>query len=586
MAGRIPSSFVDGLIANSDIVEVIGRFVPLQKKGHEYMACCPFHDEKTPSFSVSPSKQFYYCFGCGAGGSVVKFLMSYRKMDFVEAVETLAQFAGVEVPRESGGAPEDNKQRKQTLAVLAQTFELYRKNLVAIPTATEYLARRGIDENTATVFGLGYAPDGYDNLKRHFGTGYDEQMLLRAGLLAQKPDTTRTYDKFRHRLMFPIRDRRGRVIAFGGRVLKNEDQPKYLNSPETEVFNKRRTLYGAYEIKGSGRLDQIIVVEGYMDVVSLYAHGVKNAVATLGTAVTQEHMRQLFRLCDRLVFCFDGDLAGRKAAARALEQALALSLDGRSVSFTFLPEGEDPDSFVRAHGKEALEKTTTEATPLSVFLFDHLSHELDLGLPEGCAAFAERARPMLASMPRGTFRDLVTAELAGRAGVETGHLAARKTARRPQPLRAEYKSRLNFSPERVAIARLLLDPSLASLANCDKLRKLDRPGGTLLVDMITRIRQNPGIKTAALLEHYRDSKYEKALIRLLKDWQTLTGEKTQFEKNAPTEFEDSMQHLYKLLQEQAPKNPANQTKARTLSEEDKEQVRKHLERLDPHHSAL
>ena len=571
-AGRIPSDFVDQLIANSDIVEVIGKFVPLQKKGQEYMACCPFHEEKTPSFSVIPRKQFYYCFGCGAGGSVVKFLMEYRKMDFVEAIETLAQFAGVEVPRESG-APRDDGRHKQLLAALAGAFEFYRKNLAGIPTAAEYLERRGIDRDTADTFGLGYAPPGFDNLRRHFADGYDERLLLDAGLLSRKEDDRSAYDKFRGRLMFPIRDRRGRVIAFGGRVLKDEDRPKYLNSPETSVFHKRNTLYGAYETRKSGGFDRLIVVEGYMDVVSLHARGIRNAVATLGTAVTHEHVRQLFRLCKQLVFCFDGDLAGRKAAASALEQSLALFYGGYSVSFMFLPEGEDPDSFVAAHGKEAVEKILGEATPLSVFLFDHLRAELDLALPEGRASFTERARPMLAEVPRGAFRELLAEELADKAGVKAGQLLAAPERARPPMTRPAATHKTRFSGVRITIALLLLDPSLARRVKAyDDIRELNRPGVALLVDMLNRARQNPEITTAALLEQYRGGEHEEALIQLVR-WPA--------PPDTAAEFEHAMEHLRGLAREQAFEQLVEKSKTRPLNEKEQEQLQDYLKSRVP-----
>ena len=570
MAGRIPSNFIDELLANSDIVEVIGRFVQLQKKGREYMACCPFHEEKTPSFSVNPQKQFYYCFGCGAGGTAVKFLMEYRKMDFVEAIETLAQFAGVEVPRETGG-PAVSKHRKQILEALAKASEFYRAKLAGTPAAGEYLAQRGIDKNTAAAFGLGYAPEGFDKLKRLFAGVCDDRLLLKAGLLGKNDATGRTYDKFRNRLMFPIRDKQGHTVAFGGRVLKNEDQPKYLNSPETEVFHKRRTLYGAYEIREVRKLDEVIVVEGYMDVVSLFAHGVKNTVATLGTAVTGEHLQQLFRLCDKLVFCFDGDLAGRKAAARALRQALPLFHDGRTVRFMFLPEGEDPDSFIKARGKEAMQKVAGEAAPLSVFMFEHLSEALDLSLPEGQAAFAERARPLLAEIPRGTFRDLIAKELAGKAGVEIEHLSSfSPQAQKPRPTPIADGRKSLYSTVRVAVALLLSDPSLAELAlPHDKIRGIKRPGTKLLADMLARVEQNPKMTSAALLEHYHGSEYEQTLIDLL-GWPPVTS--------STTEFKHVMQHLHRVPEDQELQNLIEKSRTQALSEKEKNDLRAYLSR--------
>ena len=575
MAGRIPSNFIDELLARSDIVEIIERFVPLQKKGQEYMARCPFHEERTPSFSVSPRKQIYYCFGCGVGGSVLKFLMEYRKMDFVEAVETLAQFEGIEVPREGGRAPGE-KQHKPILAALSKASEFYRKNLTSTPTASHYLTQRGIDETTSAAFNLGYAPDSFDSLKRFFEGNYDERLLLKSGLLSQKEATGHSYDKFRNRLMFPIRDRRGHTIAFGGRSLKEEDQPKYLNSPENEVFHKRRTLYGVHEIRENRKLEEIIVVEGYMDVISLYTHGIKNVVATLGTAVTDEHIRQLFRLCNRLVFCFDGDLAGHKAAVSALQHTLSVFRDGQSVGFLFLPKQEDPDSFVKTHGREALEQAAAEATPLSVFMFDHLSDHLDLALPEGRAAFAERVRPLLAETPRGAFRELITEELAKKAGVDAKHLLpAAPGASKPPPKWSGGGRKNRYSTVRVAVALLLLDPALEELAlPCDEICKIDRPGTALLTSMLTHIKNNPNITTAALLEQYRGGEYEQSLIQLL-NWEP--------PPDTASEFKHAMVNLHKLFEEQAFEQLIKKSQTESLSEKEKNELQSYLNHKAPLH---
>ncbi len=547
MAGRIPSAFIDNLLTGVDIVEVISQFVPLQKKGQEYMACCPFHEEKTPSFSVSPQKQLYYCFGCNVGGNVTKFLMEYSNIGFVDAIETLAKIANVDVPRE-GGDPAADEEYKSLFDVLSKAAGLYRKSLGRAKHAVDYLARRGIEENTAEVFGIGYAPDGFDNLKRFFGREYNERLLLKAGLVAKKDDKP-AYDRFRQRLMFPIRDRQGRTIAFGGRVLQAEGQPKYLNSPETALFKKSRTIYGAYEIRKCRKLDSVLVVEGYMDVVSLFNHGIENVVATLGTAFTKEHVHQLFQLCDKLVFCFDGDLAGQKAAVSALEQVLPAFHEGKTVEFMFLPEQEDPDSFVQKHGRREFEKAIAQATPLSLFMFDHLRAGLDLSIPEVRAKFATRARPMLGSLPQGTMRELLTEQLAQKAGMAISHLQAVSTKKqrpfRQQSLptgRGNYRER-QYSMARVAAALLLSTPSFAELVDlpCDEIRAIDLPEAGFLADLIEYCRQVPGATMPVLFERYRGGDYEQLFIQLSK--MPLSGNKEE-------EFRQSTARLTRYLETQ------------------------------------
>ena len=570
MVGRIPSRFIDELLANSDIVGVIERFVPLQKKGREYMACCPFHEEKTPSFSVSPRKQFFYCFGCGVGGSAIQFLMQHQKIEFVEAVESLAQMAGLEVPREGGGAAVE-AQVKPVFAALVAVSELYQKNLADSPAVNHYLKQRGIDPETIKTFALGYAAAGFDNLKRAFSGKQREQILLKAGLLARKEGTDHSYDKFRDRLMFPIRDGRGRTIAFGGRVMKDDDQPKYLNSPETQVFHKRRTLYGIYEIRGNRKLDQVLVVEGYMDVVSLHAHGIKNAVATLGTAVTQQHIQQLFRLCSQLVFCFDGDQAGRKAANSALQQALPVFRDGYNISFMTLPQGEDPDSFVKTQGQEALNTAIRNAVPLSAFMFDTLREQLDLSLPEGRAAFVERARPLLGQLPQGAFRNEVTSDFADKAGIESGYLLNPATQpAKPIQSRDGDRKKIRHSLVRVAISMLLGNPGLARDAlSSEEIRGIDRPGTALLADMLEHVRRKPQITAAALLEQYRNSEYETALVKLL-HWEA--------PPDAQAEFQDVMQRLHQISEQQTLNKLIRKSQTATLSEQEQKELHAHLSR--------
>ncbi|WP_111657486.1 DNA primase [Isoalcanivorax indicus] len=418
---RIPDSFIQDLLARTDLVEVIDARVPLKKTGRNYSACCPFHNEKTPSFTVAPDKQFYYCFGCGAKGNAVGFLMEYEHLSFPEAVKQLADKAGVEVPRERPETADDRarKDHVQTLYdLLARADRFYRQQLKNAPerqTAVKYLKGRGLSGEIAARFGIGFAPPGFDNLIS--GLSLDERGLalaLEAGLLVRREDTGRTYDKFRDRIMFPIRDSRGRTIGFGGRVL-GDSKPKYLNSPETPVFHKGRELYGLWEWRQSrDKSTQLFVVEGYMDVIALAQHGVDNAVATLGTATTEEHAQKLFRQVDEVVFCFDGDDAGRRAAWRALESALATLEDGKQARFLFLPEGEDPDTLVRQQGREALLAMAADAPSLSEFLFRHLEEGLDVRSVDGRARLARLALPFIAKVKGDFYRSLLRRELAER----------------------------------------------------------------------------------------------------------------------------------------------------------------------------
>ena len=400
MAGRIPQAFIDEIVARADIVEVINARVPLKKSGREFKACCPFHNEKSPSFWVSPDKQFYHCFGCGAHGTVIGFLMQYEKMDFVDAVADLAQRAGMELPREAGAARETGGADLHDLMSRASRF--FEQNLADQPRAHQYLRYRGIDAATQAKFTLGFATDSWDALLKRLGADEDERRrLLQVGLVIER-DTrggeraAGFYDRFRDRLMFPIRDSRGRVIAFGGRII-DQGEPKYLNSPETPLFHKGRELYGLYEAR-QARSDfkRLMIVEGYMDVVRLHQAGITYAVATLGTATTQEHLNKIFRMTSELVFCFDGDRAGRQAAWRALENALPLAEDGREFRFIFLPEGHDPDTLVAAEGKEAFEERLKTAIPLSEYLVQHLSAEVDLQHIDGRAKLKALAAPLFA----------------------------------------------------------------------------------------------------------------------------------------------------------------------------------------------
>ncbi|MBB2496745.1 DNA primase [Aquipseudomonas ullengensis] len=424
MAGLIPQSFIDDLLNRTDIVEVVSSRIQLKKAGKNYTACCPFHKEKTPSFSVSPDKQFYYCFGCGAGGNALGFVMDHDSLDFPLAIEELAKRAGMEIPREEGGR--NHKPRQPTdsplYPLLTAASDYYRQALKSHPTrkaAVTYLKGRGLSGEIARDFGLGFAPPGWDNLLKHLGgDSLQQKAMIDAGLLIENADTKRTYDRFRDRVMFPIRDSRGRIIAFGGRVL-GDDKPKYLNSPETPVFHKGQELYGLYEARKNNRdLDEIMVVEGYMDVIALAQQGLRNAVATLGTATSEEHLKRLFRLVPSVLFCFDGDAAGRKAAWRALESTLPSLQDGRRARFLFLPDGEDPDSLVRAEGTDAFRaRINQHAQPLAEYFFQQLSEEADPRSLEGKAHLVTLAAPLIDKIPGNNLRTLMRQRLGEITGL-------------------------------------------------------------------------------------------------------------------------------------------------------------------------
>nr|WP_298055807.1 DNA primase [uncultured Halomonas sp.] len=423
MAGQIPQRFIDDLLGRVDVVEVVGERVQLKKAGRNYSGLCPFHQEKTPSFTVSADKQFYHCFGCGANGNALRFLMEYDKLPFPEAVEQLAGRLGIDVPREGADDPraqQREKKRKEGVNLLELAASFYRERLKMQEgqPAQRYLSGRGLSDEVIKTYGIGYAPAGWEALKQHLGArGIGEPVQVEYGLLIHREDTGRTYDRFRDRVMFPIRDLRGRTIAFGGRVM-GDDQPKYLNSPETPVFHKGRELYGLYEARqASSKLEQLVIVEGYMDVVALAQYGIHNAVATLGTATTEDHLTRLFRLVSRVVFCFDGDRAGRQAASRALETALPQMIDGREARFLFLPEGDDPDSLVRREGTQAFQDRVTCAMPLSEFLFEQAAQGRDLNTVEGRERFASQVLEALNKVPDGMLKSLLLESLAQRSGL-------------------------------------------------------------------------------------------------------------------------------------------------------------------------
>ncbi len=528
MRGRIPDSFIDDLLARVDIVDVIERRVPLKKAGREWTARCPFHDERSPSFYVSPVKQFFHCFGCGAHGSAIKFLMDYERLEFLDAVEELAQAVGLKVPH-AGGDERPREDRTDLYGILEAAAAWFQHELPNSPTAQAYCRKRGLDADTVQCFRIGWAPSGWDGLLRALGTTPERLALLdQAGLIAGG-ERGKRYDRFRERLMFPILDRRGRVIAFGGRIIpganpagedpqagvaartsQQGDGPKYLNSPETPLFHKGRELFALWQVKQANvRLVRLLVVEGYMDVIALHQHGLPIAVATLGTSTSADHAELLFRAAPDVYFCFDGDKAGRAAAWRALESVLPHLRDGRQAMFLFLPDGEDPDSLVRKEGKVGFEQRLQSAMPLSEYFFEELGHDVNLSSLDGRARLAERARPLLAKLPDGAFRDLMLLELTRRTGVQSA-AGVKEVATRVLPRAVAKRSLV-----RGVIALLLAQPGLAEqVAPPYPFAALNKPGVDLLIELLELARARPGISTASLLEHFAERPEAAALHKL------------------------------------------------------------------------
>jgi DNA primase len=524
MSGRIPQSFIDEVLNRTDIVELIDTRVPLRKAGREYKACCPFHTEKTPSFTVSQVKQFYHCFGCGMHGTAITFLMDYEHMEFVEAIEELARRAGLEVPRETDAGQARTPSTVPHYALLERVAAYYQEQLRTHPQAgraVEYLKQRGLTGDIATRFTIGYAPPGWENLATALDADNTvKKQLLELGLTIERDTGNSAYDRFRDRIQFPIRDRRGRTIGFGGRVL-DDSTPKYLNSPESPVFHKGQELYGMFEARKTVRkLERILVVEGYMDVVALAQFEINYAVATLGTATTHEHLETLFRTVPEVVFCFDGDRAGREAAWRALENTLPVLRDGREARFLFLPDGEDPDSLVRKSGKAALEQQIASATHLSDFFFERLAAKLDTNSIDGRARLVTLANPLLARLPDSIFRQLMVEQLATLTQTTPDRLADRleilpaATASRPPPKKPMQKSGQR-SPVRQALELLLYQPSLAMDINQTAiLQHCDVPGVPLLLEVIELLQKQPELSTGALLEHWRGREESQFLYKL------------------------------------------------------------------------
>ncbi|UNB62681.1 DNA primase [Pseudomonas syringae group genomosp. 7] len=642
MAGLIPQSFIDDLLNRTDIVDVVSSRVQLKKAGKNYTACCPFHKEKTPSFSVSPDKQFYYCFGCGAGGNALGFIMDHDNLDFPQAVEDLAKAAGMEVPREQSVKGQKPRQPTDSplYPLLTAAAEFYRQALKSHPSrkaAVDYLKGRGLSGEIARDFGLGFAPPGWDNLYKHLSSdSLQQKVMIDAGLLIENAETGKRYDRFRDRVMFPIRDSRGRVIAFGGRVL-GDDKPKYLNSPETPVFHKGQELYGLFEARKFNRnLDEIIVVEGYMDVIALAQQGLRNAVATLGTATSEEHLKRLFRVVPNVLFCFDGDQAGRNAAWRALEATLSNLQDGRRARFLFLPEGEDPDTLVRSEGTDAFKaRINQHAQPLADYFFEQLTKESDPRSLEGKAHMATLAAPLIDKVPGANLRILMRqrlTEITGLTGEAVSQLVQSAPADAPpsydpyvdydaMPDFADYQPQGGYEPQQewtakktggqnqkkwdnkpwgkkgkrqdfeprtprvptaveppmqAALRTLLHHPELAEkVENASHFAAEDQSNAQLLVALIEARQKNPGLRSLQLIARWHGTEQGRLLRALAeKEWLIEAD-------NLEQQFFDTITSLSARQRERSLEHLISKARQTELSAEEKIQLRELLNRNVP-----
>jgi len=576
VSGRIPREFIDELLVRVDIVDLIDSHLPLKKTGNNFVARCPFHAEKTPSFSVNRKKQFFHCFGCGASGNAISFLMDFSHLDFVEAVEDLAGFVGIDVPRESSDyRPKQKKDDLNSLyALMEQVAAFYAEQLRTSDEgkkAVEYLKNRGVSGDCAGDFMLGYAPDEWKALASRF----DQKLLLDAGLLVTK-ESGQPYDRFRGRIMFPIRDKRARIIGFGGRVL-DDSLPKYLNSPETSLFHKGKEVYGLYELlEKNPKPQRILIVEGYMDVIALAQFGIHYAVAALGTAASQAHLDLLFRFSSELVFCFDGDKAGREAAWRAMESAFSSLKDGRQIRIMLLPQNHDPDSLVREEGVDGFIGRMQTADTLSEYFFGHFSKELNLSEMEGRAQLVNKAKPYLEKLPESVFKEMMFArlkELSGWANLDVSENAttlASKQDRKTGRNRPQDGGRL--SSARVAIALLVQNPKLADLIEQREIdwSGLEFSGAALFKNILQMIADKNPANAAVLMECYRDTAEEKPIKALALLDSQVADDKIE------AVFCDSLDRLLTQARETALTGLLNKGKTSGLDAQEKELLRKML----------
>ncbi|MBA5764282.1 DNA primase [Vibrio sp. 404] len=578
MAGHIPRSFIDDLLARLDIVDIIDARVKLKKKGKNYGACCPFHNEKTPSFSVSQEKQFYHCFGCGAHGNAIDFMMEYERLEFVEAIDELASFLGLDVPREQrqGGGfrndqPQASSDQKRSLYDLMGSIGQFYRDQLKQPNskiAIQYLKDRGLSGEIVQKFGIGYVADEWDLVRKNFGQQPATQEMLVSGGMLIENDKGNRYDRFRGRVMFPIRDRRGRVIGFGGRVL-GDGTPKYLNSPETPIFHKGKELYGLYEVLQAYREPpRILVVEGYMDVVALAQYGVDYSVASLGTSTTGDHLQVLFRQTSTVVCCYDGDRAGREAAWRAMENALPFLTDGRQLKFMFLPDGEDPDSFIRQQGKQAFEQQMDSAMSLSEFMFSSLMQQVDVSSREGMAKLTSLAVPLIDKVPGGTLRLYLRDLLGKRLGLmderQLQQLISKEAQKEARPLPHQEIKR---TPMREVIALLIQNPSYADMVpDLSSVKSLTVPGLSLLLEVLEYCQQHPNITTGQLLEQWRNSSQSALMLRLA-GWQIPLDD-----DNETDIFLDSLDRILSQCVEKQIENLQAKERSIGLSAEEKREL--------------
>lgn len=565
---NIPREFIDLLIAKVDIVDLINTHLPLRKKsGANYFARCPFHNEKSASFSVSQPKQFYYCFGCGAHGNVIDFMMQHDRLNFPEAIESLARIAGMELPKSSDGTPYKKDESLPVLYdLMTHITKYYYDQLSKSPRAIEYLKGRGVSGNIAKQFSLGYAHPGWNHIIDEFGkTEADKKKLLDSGIAIRK-EGGGLYDRFRDRIMFPIHDYRGRIIGFGGRILE-QGEPKYLNSPETVLFQKGHELYGLYHaLQAHRRLDRVLIVEGYMDVIALFQQGITYAVATLGTATTTHHLQRLYRFTSDIIFCFDGDQAGRTAAWRALQTIMPIMQDNLQIRFLFLPDGEDPDSLVRKEGKDNFEYRIKRSMSLSEFFFVTLMKQSDLSTMEGRARLASTALPMIKQIPDGIYQGIMLDELAKRARVDLDELkpAQIETAQiQVQPLLSQ-KSKI--APAlRKAMALLVQNPQLAALIK-EPLPQSKATGIEFFKQLIEIARTRPNINTGAFLEHWRGQKEESFVAKLS------TEQLTVPETGIDNEFLGTLRQLTILAIDEEINHLLAKAAQGNLSEEEKQDL--------------
>jgi len=579
MAGRISRQYIDDLLARADIVELVNSRVTLKKAGKNYQACCPFHNEKSPSFTVSQDKQFYHCFGCGEHGNAISFLMEFDRLDFVDAIEELSSHCGMEVVREENNASPAEQRRQQQIyqqkqgdyELMTQVSRFFQQQLKVASDknkAVDYLKGRGLTGEIVKRFGIGYISDAWDGMMKVFSAnGQANQQLVDLGMAIQG-DKNKPYDRFRGRIMFPIRDKRGRVIGFGGRVFGDE-KPKYLNSPETRIYHKGQELYGLYEAKQANKnLERLVVVEGYMDVVALAQHGVDYAVASLGTSTTAEQLQTLFRTVKEVICCYDGDKAGRDAAWRAMENALPMIRDGFSLKFVFVPDGEDPDSLIRSQGQQAFEKILDQAMPLSQFLFSKFLEDNPVNTMEEKVALIDKLQPYLQKLPDSILKNAIIDEMAANfGGVNSEKRLLELQKMNASPLKKMARKTTKVTPVRLAIALLVEHPHIVnSLDNIAVLQSIEVPGVTLLNQLLGLCQQNPQIKTPQLLEYFRDTAQGAQLAKLM-CWQH------HIEADAAEDvFLDSIEKLLNDFVEQRAEILLQKARTGQMSQQEKQEL--------------